>query len=360
MGGLVVIDFIDMLAARNQRAVENRMRDALSIDRARVQVGRISRFGLLEMSRQRLRPSLGETTAIVCPRCTGQGTIRDTKSLALSILRLLEEEAIKENSAEVRAIVPLDVAAYLLNEKRTALGEIEQVTRARVLVIPNPNLETPHFEVQRLRNDEVDGDHETSYKIEIAAPDVDAISDSHTANIPQQKAAVEGVRSQAPAPVASPEPVEKPAPTPAAPRQAPAAKVGLLAKLWSAISGETTEAKAQEPAEKPAAKPPQSRQGQGQGQGKKSEGGRNRNRNRNRRRGGQGGQQTRSPERSADESATEQREQPERRQRSEDGEARNEKRGQQRALHQSRPQGQETRERRGKPEPAGFGGQRGD
>ena len=340
MGGLVVIDFIDMLAARNQRAVENRMRDALSIDRARVQVGRISRFGLLEMSRQRLRPSLGETTAIVCPRCTGQGTIRDTKSLALSILRLLEEEAIKENSAEVRAIVPVDVAAYLLNEKRTALGEIEQVTRARVLVIPNPNLETPHFEVQRLRNDEVDGDQETSYKIEIAAPDVDAISDSHTASIPQQKAAVEGVRSQAPAPVASPEPVEKPAPTPAAKRQAPAAKVGLLAKLWSAISGETTEAKAQEPTEKPAAKPPQSRKGQGQDQGKKSDGGRNRNRNRNRRRGGQGGQQTRSPERSADENATEQREQTERRQRSEAGEARSEKRGQQRRRggHRKKPE----------------------
>jgi ribonuclease E len=131
MGGLVVIDFIDMLASRNQRAVENRMRDALSVDRARVQVGRISRFGLLEMSRQRLRPSLGETSAIVCPRCTGQGTIRDTKSLALSILRLLEEEAIKERSAEVRAIVPLDVAAYLLNEKRSALTDIEQETRAR-------------------------------------------------------------------------------------------------------------------------------------------------------------------------------------------------------------------------------------
>jgi ribonuclease E len=200
MGGLVVIDFIDMLAARNQRAVENRMRDALSIDRARVQVGRISRFGLLEMSRQRLRPSLGETSAIVCPRCTGQGTIRDTKSLALSILRLLEEEAIKERSAEVRAIVPVDVAAYLLNEKRAALGEIEQITRARVLVIPNPNLETPHFEVQRLRDDEVDGDHETSYKVDIAAPDVDAISDSHKADIPQQKAAVEGIRPEGRAP----------------------------------------------------------------------------------------------------------------------------------------------------------------
>ncbi|MCP4842815.1 MAG: ribonuclease E/G, partial [Halieaceae bacterium] len=165
MGGLIVIDFIDMLAARNQRAVENRMRDALDIDRARVQVGRISRFGLLEMSRQRLRPSLGETTAIVCPRCTGQGTIRATKSLALSVLRLLEEEAIKDSSAEVRAVVPVDVAAYLLNEKRADLGIIEQDTKARLLVIPNPHMETPHFEVSRLRTEEIDGKHEASYKV---------------------------------------------------------------------------------------------------------------------------------------------------------------------------------------------------
>ena len=201
MGGLIVIDFIDMLAARNQRAVENRMRDALSIDRARVQIGRISRFGLLEMSRQRLRPSLGETSAIVCPRCTGQGTIRDTKSLALSILRLLEEEAIKERSAEVRAIVPVDVAAYLLNEKRNALGEIETSARVRVLVIPNPNLETPHFEVQRLRDDEVDGQHQTSYTVDIAVPDADSISDAHTAALPSQQALVQGVAPRAPAPV---------------------------------------------------------------------------------------------------------------------------------------------------------------
>lgn len=200
MGGLIVIDFIDMLAARNQRAVENRMRDALAIDRARVQVGRISRFGLLEMSRQRLRPSLGETSAIVCPRCTGQGTIRDTKSLALSVLRLIEEEAIKDRSAEVRAIVPVDVAAYLLNEKRTALGEIESVTKVRALVIPNPNLETPHFEVQRLRDDEVDGDEETSYKVDIAVPDTDVISDANSANIPRQEALVQGVAPSQPAP----------------------------------------------------------------------------------------------------------------------------------------------------------------
>ncbi|MEM6483527.1 MAG: Rne/Rng family ribonuclease [Pseudomonadota bacterium] len=206
MGGLIVIDFIDMLAARNQRAVENRMRDALSIDRARVQIGRISRFGLLEMSRQRLRPSLGETSAIVCPRCNGQGTIRDTKSLALSILRLLEEEAIKERSAEVRAIVPVDVAAYLLNEKRNTLSEIETLTKVRVLVIPDPNLETPHFDVQRLRDDEVEGTHETSYSVELAVPDTDSISDSHSAVIPQQEAVVQGIAPTQPAPQL-PEPV---------------------------------------------------------------------------------------------------------------------------------------------------------
>ena len=231
MGGLVVIDFIDMLATRNQRAVENRMRDALEIDRARVQVGRISRFGLLEMSRQRLRPSLGETSAIVCPRCTGQGTIRDTKSLALSILRLMEEEAIKDRSVEVRAIVPVDVAAYLLNEKRAALSEIEQVTKARMLVIPNPNLETPHFEVQRLRDDEVDGDHEVSYNIDIAAPDVDAISDNHSANIPQQQAAVQSIAPQA-AP-AVPQKVESEPVAAAAVQSKP--KAGLLGRQLTMI-----------------------------------------------------------------------------------------------------------------------------
>jgi ribonuclease E len=290
MGGLVVIDFIDMLATRNQRAVENRMRDALEIDRARVQVGRISRFGLLEMSRQRLRPSLGETSAIVCPRCTGQGIIRDTKSLALSILRLMEEEAIKDRSVEVRAIVPVDVAAYLLNEKRAALSEIEQVTKARMLVIPNPNLETPHFEVQRLRDDEVDGDHEVSYNVDIAAPDVDAISDSHSANIPQQQAAVQSI-----APQAAPAAPEKAESTPVA---APAAqgkpKAGLLGRLWSSLAGGQTEPEQEEQKPKQEEEKPAQRKGQGQGRNR-PQGDRNRNRNRNRR-GGQGDQKARSQE----------------------------------------------------------------
>ena len=283
MGGLVVIDFIDMLAARNQRAVENRMRDALAVDRARVQVGRISRFGLLEMSRQRLRPSLGETSAIVCPRCTGQGTIRDTKSLALSILRLLEEEAIKDRSAEVRAIVPVDVAAYLLNEKRSALGEIEQVSKSRILVIPNPNLETPHFDVQRLRDDEVDGNHQVSYKVDITVPDAEAISDSHTADIPSQQAVVQAVAPQA-APAPAPKPAEEPEPAQAkaAPKAEPQAKAGLLKRLWGAMFTEEEEQVAA-PAEVT-----ESRGGSDtrQRQGQKSQSNRNRNRNR-RRSGGQ-------------------------------------------------------------------------
>jgi ribonuclease E len=154
IGGLVVIDFIDMNSARNQRQVEDRVRDALQMDRARVQVGRISRFGLLEMSRQRLRPSLAETSGHVCPRCSGQGTIRGTKSIALAILRVLEESAQKERSSEIRAITPVAVASFLLNEKRKQISEIEQRHSCRVVIVPNSDLVTPHYEVKRLRDDD--------------------------------------------------------------------------------------------------------------------------------------------------------------------------------------------------------------
>ena len=153
IGGLVVIDFIDMSSNKNQRDVESRMREALQMDRARVQLGRISRFGLLEMSRQRLRPSLEETSGVVCPRCSGQGSIRDTHSLSLAILRLVEEKALKEGTAVVHAQVPVAAATFLLNEKRSSINLIEKRTDVRVLVIPDPNMETPHFEVQRLRKD---------------------------------------------------------------------------------------------------------------------------------------------------------------------------------------------------------------
>ena len=155
LGGLIVIDFIDMTPVRHQREVENRLRDAVRQDRARIQIARISRFGLLEMSRQRLSPSLGESSHHVCPRCTGTGTIRDNESLSLSVLRLIEEEALKENTHEVHAIVPVQVASYLLNEKRKAISEIEQRQhQVRVIIVPNDQMLTPHYNVIRIRKGE--------------------------------------------------------------------------------------------------------------------------------------------------------------------------------------------------------------
>lgn len=150
-GGLIVIDFIDMTPSRNQREVEERIKKALSMDRARVQVGRISRFGLLEMSRQRLRPSLGESSHISCPRCLGQGTIRGIESLALSIIRIIEEHALKENTAQVRAILPVDIASFLLNEKRQSIIDIEHRQKVKVILVPNQHMTTPHYEVERIR-----------------------------------------------------------------------------------------------------------------------------------------------------------------------------------------------------------------
>ncbi|WP_337048776.1 ribonuclease E [Serratia fonticola] len=155
LGGLIVIDFIDMTPVRHQREVENRLRDAVRQDRARIQIGRISRFGLLEMSRQRLSPSLGESSHHVCPRCTGTGTIRDNESLALSILRLIEEEALKENTKEVHAIVPVQVASYLLNEKRDSVSAIEKRQGGvKAIIVPNDQMQTPHYSVLRVRKGE--------------------------------------------------------------------------------------------------------------------------------------------------------------------------------------------------------------
>lgn len=165
LGGLVVIDFIDMTPVRHQREVENRMRDAVRQDRARIQLGRISRFGLLEMSRQRLRPSIGETSQGVCPRCSGTGHVRGVESLALSVLRLMEEEAIKDNTQQVQAQVPVPVATYLLNEKRRSVFHIEKHHSVNILIIPNPNMVTPQYEVVRVRKDE--GIEEASYEVAV-------------------------------------------------------------------------------------------------------------------------------------------------------------------------------------------------
>jgi ribonuclease E len=200
VGGLIVIDFIDMASVKNQRIVEAKMREALDADRARVQVGRISRFGLMEMSRQRLRPSLEELTSEICPRCNGQGRIRDTRSLALVILRVMEEECLKERSSVVRAMVPLNIASFLLNEKRQDVADIERRTGTHVVIVPNVNMETPHFEVQRLRDDHVSEEGDVpSYELteslhalqEIAAPKPSA---------PAEAAAVQQIKPAAPAP----------------------------------------------------------------------------------------------------------------------------------------------------------------
>ncbi|MBY6030700.1 ribonuclease E [Halomonas sp. DP8Y7-1] len=223
IGGLVVIDFIDMGPARNQREVENRARDALKLDRARVQIGRISRFGLMEMSRQRLRPSLGETSGVVCPRCDGQGTIRDVRSLSLSVMRLIEEEAMKERSAQIRAILPVPVATYLLNEKRAVLAEIERRQGVRVVVLPSPDMDTPHYDVQRLRDDHVDEEgtaHASSFEL---STDTEVGKEPDAAfgkPVQRAEAAVKSVVHNAPAPASlNEEEVAKEA-RPAAPQRA--------------------------------------------------------------------------------------------------------------------------------------------
>ena len=235
IGGLIVIDFIDMTPAKNQRAVEEKVREALEADRARVQVGRISRFGLLEMSRQRLRPSLGETSGIVCPRCNGQGIIRDVESLSLAILRLIEEEALKDRTAEVRAQVPIPVAAFLLNEKRNSITKIELRTRARIVILPNDHLETPHFEVQRLRDDSPEVlSGQSSYEMTPAEVE-DAQPVSATRTLVRQEAALKTTppRPAAPTPAA---PL-----APAAPTPQPSLFKGLVKSLVSLFAGKEEE-----------------------------------------------------------------------------------------------------------------------
>ncbi len=269
MGGLIVIDFIDMSSNRNQRAVENRMRDSLEADRARVQVGRISRFGLLEMSRQRLRPSLGETSATVCPRCNGQGTIRDTKSLSLVILRLLQDEAQKDRTAEIRTIVPVEVATYLLNEKRDAIRSIEQTNNLRVLVIPNPAFETPHYEVVRLRDDDSEIGVVDSFELAPEAEAEESILDKKDVSVTQPVAAVQPSKLAQQAPNV---------PSPTEDKSVSATKQGLFSRIISSIVGTTKEA----PAEKPVETRPASRNNDRQSSDRNRKSG-HRNENRNNR-----------------------------------------------------------------------------
>ncbi|NOX75334.1 MAG: ribonuclease E [Gammaproteobacteria bacterium] len=256
LGGLVVIDFIDMSSSRNQREVENTLRDALKMDRARVQIGRISRFGLLEMSRQRLRPSLGESVQIICPRCEGHGTIRGTESLGLSILRIIEEDAMKEQTARIVVQLPVNVATFLLNEKRQDVSDIEARQKVKVVLIPNPSFDTPHYEIQREKDSDLpdDADVQASYSLAIEREEVsESLADKP--KLVSEQPAVKGVVPSAPVPHQHP-------------LSASEKDGGFIKRLWSSLvsAGESfsptaTEKKSEQ--EKPQQR--RSRGGRGRG-----------------------------------------------------------------------------------------------
>ncbi len=286
LGGLVVIDFIDMSQSRNQREVENRLREALKMDRARVQVGRISRFGLLEMSRQRLSSSLGESSQIVCPRCVGQGTIRGTESLGLAVLRILEEEAMKEKTACVVAQVPVSVATFLVNEKRRSINEIEARHRVSLMLIPNQHLDTPQYDIKRVRTDEIE-EGALSYEMAIEPETIEAPSSLQAKPLAEAPA----VKTVAP-----PTPVPPPAP--------PALRAeddgGFIRRLWTSLFGgrkeEEPENRTPPPRKKAAAHRTRAATAENRGGARKS--------NRGRRGGQQAGRRNSSEPKNADPSAT--------------------------------------------------------
>ena len=259
LGGLVVIDFIDMQPSRHLRDVENRLHEALKVDRARVQIGRISKFGLLEMSRQRLRPSLGESSQIVCQRCTGQGTIRGVESLSLSVLRIIEEEVMKDNTQRVIARVPVDVGTYLLNEKRELLVELESRHKIPVMLIPTPALDTPNYDIQRIRKDDsIEDKPSPSYHIAKEPIESEEVPQDFVEKPSPEKPAVSGVKPTSPAPQAStPEKA-------AAPK-----KPGLLKRLMASLFG-----KKKEPEKRPDSRQGSQQRRPQQGRGRGAQGNR--------------------------------------------------------------------------------------
>ncbi|MBY4594947.1 Rne/Rng family ribonuclease [bacterium BD-1] len=272
LGGLVVIDFIDMTSGKHQRQVEERLQQALKQDRARVQIGRISRFGLLEMSRQRLRPSLGESSQIVCPRCEGHGRMRSVESLSLSILRLVEEHAMKENTGQVLVQAPPEIANYLLNEKRRALIEIEQRHDAPVVIVADDQLETPHFNISRLRENEL-GEEAGKPSYHRTTPRklaVHSLTKAHI-NVPDLPA-VTAVRPPNPAPVREEAPAPEPTPAPVF-VHAPAPKRGFLARLMAVFTGDEA------PASAAPAQAPRGERGERNDRGERGERGGRRDRN---------------------------------------------------------------------------------
>src|SRR5512139_233951 len=239
LGGLIVVDFIDMESQKNQREVENRFRDALRFDRARVQIGKISRFGLLELSRQRLQASLEETAHISCPRCSGTGFIRGTESTALHVLRILQEEAMKENTGAVHVQVPVDVASFLLNEKRSEIQKLEARLKVNILLVPNPHLETPHYKVQRLRHDELNAMEHVPASYEMVEQPEEPKPETATGEPKRERpeAAVKGIVPEQPAPIvtvteARPAAVPEPSrPAPARAQVAPQPQTSFMSRI---------------------------------------------------------------------------------------------------------------------------------
>ena len=245
LGGLIVIDFIDMELKKNQQAVEDRLRDAVKMDRARIQLGRISRFGLLEMSRQRLRPSLGESTHTVCPRCSGMGTIRSVESMALAVLRLVGEEVRKERTARVVTQLPVDVATFLINEKREWLNQLEARSSTAIILVPNPNIQTPNYSIKRVRDDEIGLPENAviSYQMAEQAPteiDFKPASEQRTTTAGP---AVQTIVPSEPAPITAPRPAA------VEPTVEAVARPGLLARLFGWLTPKPVTAPAATPAE---------------------------------------------------------------------------------------------------------------
>ncbi len=272
LGGLIVIDFIDMEDGKNQRAVEQRLRDALHFDRARVQMGKISRFGLMELSRQRLRPALNEGSHVTCPRCTGTGVIRDAESSALHVLRLLQEEAMKEGTAALHAQVPVDVATFLLNEKRHDISQIEARLKVNLVLIPNKSLETPHHHIERLRHDDPRlDDNKTSFELAQEPEDKLVWQPNKAQEAGTRPEAL--VKSIQPAQPAPPH-VDRPAKSASA-APAPADTGGFFKRILAWFSGAS--APASTPTEKPSTSPASSdekprRGGGGRHQGRRADG----------------------------------------------------------------------------------------
>ncbi|GAB4560981.1 MAG: hypothetical protein Tsb007_25050 [Rhizobacter sp.] len=280
LGGLIVVDFIDMEESKNRRDVENRLRDALRQDRARVQFSSISKFGLLELSRQRLRPALSEGSHITCPRCNGTGHIRDTESSALQILRMVQEESMKENTAAVHVQVPVEVTSFLLNEKRTEITKIELKQRITVLLVPNKHLETPNYRLERLRHDDPRLENlQVSYSM-IEEPDDEVGITRREKAKAKQEPVIKGILPETPAPVAvpKPEPVAvAPAPVAAPVAAAPASSGGgFFAWVKRLFAGSEPEPVVSTPVAKPAVSTEKSERGEGRGDrnGRSGRGGR--------------------------------------------------------------------------------------